>query len=212
MNAPAVVYYLIFIPAIIIAITGHEFAHAWVALKFGDPTAQQQGRVSLNPLVHIDPIGFLGLMLVGFGWGKPVPVNAGRLRHPRADLLVSAAGPGMNLLLAALMGLVVRIPGVAEGLLRVAGPWAGAAVGMFVHINIMLAVFNFLPFHPLDGSHVVQNLLPLRAGMRVQQFNRRYGYLLLMGLILSSYVLPVSPLSLLLGPPISFFKSLILGT
>src|SRR3989338_7462656 len=166
MGHAAIPYYLMFIPTIIVAITGHEFAHAWLADKFGDPTAKQQGRVSLNPLVHIDPVGFLGILLVGFGWGRPVPVDAGRLRHPRAELLVSAAGPGMNLLLAALGRLGVRLPGVTEGLLGAAGAWAGAAVVMFVHTNVMLACFNVLPFFPLDGSHMVQNLLPPSAAAR----------------------------------------------
>ena len=115
MDPQTIVYYLTFIPAIVVAITGHEFAHARVALLFGDPTAQQEGRVSLNPLVHLDPIGLLGIIFIGFGWGKPVPVNPRLLRHPKADLLVSAAGPGANLLLALLAGLVVRIPWVLKG-------------------------------------------------------------------------------------------------
>ena len=212
MGNATIPYYLMFIPTIIVAITGHEFAHAWLADKFGDPTAKQQGRVSLNPLVHIDPVGFLGILLVGFGWGRPVPVDAGRLRHPRAELLVSAAGPGMNLLLAALAGALLRLPGVTEGLSQTAGAWAGAAVVMFVHTNVMLACFNFLPFFPLDGSHMVQNLLPGSLAERFRTFNRTYGYVLLMGLILSGYVLRVSPLSLLLGPPIRSITSLLLGS
>ncbi len=205
-------YYVTFIPTIIVAITCHEFAHAWLALKFGDDTAQRQGRVSLNPLAHLDPIGFLGIVLVGFGWGRPVPVTASRLRHPRADLLVSAAGPGMNLLLAAMAGGILRIPGVVDGLMA-AGLWSGAAVliPVFVQINVMLALFNILPFYPLDGSHMVQHLLPVRLAARFNAFNQRYGYMMLMGLILSSYLLPISPLSLLLGPPLDFFTSLFLS-
>jgi Zn-dependent protease len=205
-------YYLTFVPAIIIAITGHEFAHAWVAYRFGDTTARDEGRVSLNPLAHLDPVGTLGIIFVGFGWGKPVPVDPTRLRHPRADLLVSAAGPLTNLLLAALGAIPLRIGGVMEWLRQIGfGNAAAVLFPMFIQVNLMLAVFNFLPLGPLDGSHVLEQLLPLRQGLRFREFNRSYGYLLLMLLILSGYLLPVSILSMLLSPIIHFFQSLLLG-
>lgn len=212
MGFDTLVYYLVLVPSLVIAITGHEFAHAWTAFRNGDPTAAQQGRLSLNPLAHLDPIGTLGIFLIGFGWGRPVPVNRRLLTNPRADLWVSAAGPLTNLLLAFAAGLVVRLPFVWETIeLLGFAPAAGVFVPMFVHMNVMLAVFNFLPIGPLDGAHVVENLLPLSASFRFQRFNAGYGNLLLLGLILSGYFLPASPLSLILGPPIAFFRALFLG-
>ncbi|MBI3010180.1 MAG: site-2 protease family protein [Candidatus Omnitrophica bacterium] len=208
----SIVYYLAFIPTILVAITLHEFAHARVALAFGDTTAHQQGRVSLNPLVHIDPIGFLGILLVGFGWGKPVPVDASQLRHPRADLLVSAAGPLTNFILAALAALLVRFPAILE-LLSGLGLGLGAAIliTIFVQTNLVLALFNLIPIGPLDGAHVIQNLLPASYARQFAQFNHSYGYILLLLLVLSGYVMQRSILSAILGPPLQFFTSLLLG-
>ena len=212
MMTATVADYLVLVPSLLVAITVHEFAHAWVAYRNGDPTAARLGRLSLNPLVHLDPLGTLGMLFVGFGWGKPVPVNRSLLRHPRADLWVSAAGPLTNLGLAYLTGALVRLPPLWDGLAALGlTPWAAMLVPAFVQLNIMLAVFNFLPIGPLDGSRVVENLLSLSAAPRFRRFNASYGSLLLLGLIVSGYVLPVSPLSLLLDPPITFFRQLFLG-
>ena len=212
MAPMTIAYYLAFIPAIVLAITFHEFAHARVALAFGDRTAYDRGRVTLNPLAHVDPLGLLGIIFAGFGWGRPVPVNVSQLRHPKANLLVSAAGPGANLLLASVVSLAIRMPWVLQGL-RAVGAAEGAKlfVPMFVYLNVMLACFNFLPLGPLDGAHVLEDLLPSRQAIRFRDFNRRMGYGLLLILILSSYVLPFSPLSLILVPTINFFSSLLLG-
>ena len=212
MSAETVVYYLVLVPSLLVAITVHEFAHAWVAYRNGDPTAAQQARLSLNPLVHLDPLGTLGIVFVGFGWGKPVPVNRSLLRHPRADLWVSAAGPLTNLAAAFLVGSLARLPTTWQGLTAL-GLAHGAAllVPVFVQLNIVLAVFNFLPIGPLDGSHVAEHLLPRSVAPAFRRFNASYGSLVLLGLIVSGRVLPISPLSWLLGPPIRFFRQLCLG-
>jgi len=212
MDTSPIVYYLLLIPTILTAITCHEFAHAWVALKFGDRTAADRGRVSLNPLAHLDPLGTLALLVVGFGWGKPVPVNPNAFRSRWADLWVSAAGPGTNLLLAFLGGLPIRLPFLREGLMALGGS-TGVMIffPVFVQLNLALAFFNLLPIGALDGASVFQHLLPLRQGMQFQQFNRAHGNLILLLLIASSYVLPVSIFSLLLGPPVGFFRKLFLG-
>ena len=205
-------YYLVLVPSLLIAITGHEFAHAWVAFRNGDPTAAQRGRLSLNPLAHLDPLGTLAIFLIGFGWGRPVPVNRSLLRHPRADLWVAAAGPLSNLLMAASVGLLMRVPAIWSAIETIGlSPAAGVFVPVFVQMNIMLAVFNFLPIGPLDGSHVVENLLPIGASLQFQRFNAGYGNLLLIGLILLGRMLPVSPLSVVLEPPMLFFRQLFLG-
>jgi len=213
MDLASVIHYLAFVPAILVAITGHEFAHARVALWFGDTTAFDEGRVTLNPLAHLDPIGTFGMLFLGFGWGKPVPVNTHRLRHPRADLLVSAAGPGANLLAAILFALPLRMPPLMDLLYQFdLGHGAVLLFSTIVHFNLVLAFFNLLPLYPLDGSHVVQNLLPLNAALRFNAFSHRYGQFILLGVILSGYVLPVSIASLLLGPPLDFVEALLLDS
>ena len=174
---------------LVIAIVLHEIAHGWVANAFGDPTARRKGRLSINPLRHVDPVGTLALPLILavagapiFGWAKPVPVVARRMRNPRLHMvLVALAGPGMNLLLAAvgallLAALMIR-PG--SGLF-----WLFLALNLinFVAINIFLAVFNMLPIPPFDGGHVVEGLLP-RAAARHYAKLRRYGFLLLFALL-----------------------------
>ncbi|OGX28883.1 MAG: hypothetical protein A3B78_02590 [Omnitrophica WOR_2 bacterium RIFCSPHIGHO2_02_FULL_67_20] len=212
MESSALLYYGALLPSILAAITCHEYAHARVALLLGDPTAQEQGRVSLNPLSHLDPLGALSFLLVGFGWGKPVPVNRARLRHPRSDFFVSAAGPSTNLLLAFLAAQLFKIPALWDRL-TIAGLASNAQVlGLvFIHINLVLGLFNLLPIHPLDGSHVVQNLLPRSQASRFERLNRSYGPILLVLLFASGYVLPVSPLGAVLGPAVQFLKALFLG-
>ena len=164
--------YLCFIPVL----TFHEFAHAWVAWKCGDDTAKNLGRVSINPIVHMDLIGTVilpllaiylqmnGSLLAGFiiGWGKPVPVDPNNLRNPRRDdTLIALAGPGMNFLLAFLLTGVAKV-----GLMMVrhepvatAGALIIASAYMLITVNLILAFFNLIPIPPLDGSHVLKNLI-----------------------------------------------------
>jgi Zn-dependent protease len=175
---PEVIYAIaVWIVPLVIAIVFHEVSHGLVARRLGDPTAAERGRLSFNPLRHIDPFGTVILPLLlaishapVFGWAKPVPVNYRRLRHPRRDMvLVALAGPGMNLLLAVagtvLLAATVSLSnGASQGI-----PALVAANALnFVLINIFLAVFNLLPVPPFDGGHVVEGLLPppLAAGFR----------------------------------------------
>ena len=161
--------------AVVIAITVHEYAHAKRAQLAGDPTPQYQGRVTLNPLSHLDPIGTLTLLLFGLGWGRPVPVNPLNFRRGRYDdLMVSLWGPLSNLLVAAAFAIPVRL-----GL-------APAHAGLFTTIalvNLLLCFFNLLPIHPLDGSHVVANLLPPRQAIAFREFNHRWGLVILLVII-----------------------------
>jgi Zn-dependent protease len=160
------------IPAMVLAIVFHEVAHGWTALMLGDPTAKERKRLSLNPIRHVDLWGTVlipgALFLSGlpvFGWAKPVPVIKQRLRNPRFGMMaVAAAGPGTNLVLAAigavLLGLLVNgQTGPAQGLVG----FVGVSLYSFILINIFLALFNLLPIPPFDGSHVVEGLLPRRA-------------------------------------------------
>jgi len=149
------------IPAILIGLTVHELAHAFIALRLGDDTAKQLGRVTLNPLKHIDPVGFIMLLVAGFGWAKPVLVDRTKLKNPaRDDVLIALAGPVANLLLAVVLVLLLRVvlflvPFRSERTFNL-------VVGNFlawITINVSLGFFNLLPIPPLDGSHVILNLL-----------------------------------------------------
>ena len=183
---------LALIPALVIAIVFHEVAHGWTALLLGDPTAKERNRLSLNPIRHIDPFGTLilpGLLALAgapvFGWAKPVPVIRERLNNPRFGMMaVAAAGPGTNLVLAAIgalgLGLLVgggnAAPSGAPGLVI-------ASLYSFILINVFLALFNLLPIPPFDGSHIVEGLLPERAA-RVYERLRPFGFPLMFLLLM----------------------------
>ena len=194
MNASSLAYDIaVWLIPLIVAIVFHEVAHGWVARAFGDPTAQRLGRLTLNPVRHVDPVGtvVLPMMLAiahapVFGWAKPVPVVASRLRNPRRDMmLVALAGPATNLLLALLAALTL---GAVFGLTGGEPPASGAAgfavanLFNFLMINIFLAVFNLIPLPPFDGGHVVEGLLP-RAAARQYAKLGRFGFPLLLGLL-----------------------------
>ena len=181
---------------LIIAIVFHEVAHGLVARRFGDTTAERQGRLTLNPIKHIDPFGTLILpMLLAlahapiFGWAKPVPVRADRMRNPRRDMVIVAlAGPGMNLLLAVLATIVLAAAvAMGDGGPMTAGGFIAGNALNFLLINLFLAVFNLIPLPPFDGGHVVEGLLPrpLAAGFR------RFGRFSLLILIVLLLVLPM---------------------
>ena len=191
---------------VIVALTIHEAAHAWTADRLGDPTARLLGRVSLNPIVHIDPIGTIVLPLVsslsGFpllGWAKPVPVNISRLRHHRRDfMIVAAAGPISNFLQAIVLAAVFRAvyqPGDTGMLIAVL--WKA------VETNLLLAFFNLLPIPPLDGGNVLAGLVPESAA-RVLDHVRQFGFIALYLLMFSGI------LGDLILPPTEFFLRLLL--
>ncbi|MBS1225813.1 MAG: site-2 protease family protein [Proteobacteria bacterium] len=187
-------------PPLLLAITLHEVAHGWVALRCGDTTAKAQGRLSLNPLRHIDPVGTVlvpGLLAVFggfiFGWAKPVPVNFHRLRQPKRDMaLVALAGPGANLVMALGWGLAALLGHEARTVL----PWLGEplmAMGVAgVDVNVMLGVLNLVPIPPLDGSRVLAGALPDRFGLAMARLEP-YGLIILV-LLLVSGILNLMPI------------------
>ena len=181
------------IPVFLLALTIHEFAHGWVANRLGDPTARLQGRLTLNPLAHLDPIGTLAIVLIGFGWARPVPVDYRYLKNPRRDMMViAAAGPASNLVLAAGCAFLYRM--VPWGMVGLEWAWLLVPIRLTLRVgvlaNVILAIFNLLPIPPLDGSRVMSGLLPLRQAL---SFNRLepYGFLIIFLLFFTGILDPV---------------------
>lgn len=196
------VLFLIWAAALISAVTIHEFAHAWTAVKLGDPTPKLQGRLTLNPLAHLDPLGTLMLLLIRFGWGKPVQFDPFNLKNPRRDAaIISLAGPASNLLLASALSLLLRL------FQSPFSPFAffAALIPPFIMLNVVLAVFNLVPVHPLDGGKILVGLLPPRDAVKVDLFMQQYGIFILILLVFpvfgSSFVFSfISPIiNFLLG-------------
>ena len=172
---------LFLLPAVLIAATCHEFAHALVADRLGDPTARQLGRLSLNPLVHVDPLGTLFFVLFSFGWARPVPVNPRNFANPRLGMLVVAlAGPLVNIVLAFAVGGIVKTQGLTGTL------W-GDLASMLVLINIVLAVFNLIPIPPLDGSRILEGLLPSDQALAYARI-QPYGTVVILALLYTGVV------------------------
>lgn len=181
------------IPVFLLALTIHEFAHGWLANRLGDPTARLQGRLTLNPLAHLDPIGTLAILLIGFGWARPVPVDSRYLKQPRRDMmLIAAAGPVSNLILATASAFCYRMIPWAAGGLELA--WLIVPIRTMlrtaVWVNVLLAVFNLLPVPPLDGSRVVSGLLPLRHAISYSRLEP-YGFVIIFLLFFTGIMDPV---------------------
>ena len=204
---------LIIFAVLLFSLTVHEMAHAVTADWLGDPTARRLGRISLNPAVHIDPVGTIMLPLLGlvaggfvFGWAKPVPVNPANLKNHRQDFLViAAAGPASNILMAIgasmLLGLVPGGLGASEGM---AGVMATFGFAM-VQLNLLLAVFNMLPIPPLDGGNVLAGILPEALAASYDRLVRPYGFVILIVLMATGW------LYRLIGPPLSFLMGWLLS-
>lgn len=195
-----------YIIAVLIAISVHEWAHAFVADKFGDPTPGQAGRLTLNPIAHLDLLGAIMFLVIGFGWAKPVPVNSSYFRHPKRELsLVALAGPMSNLVLAfvafLLLFLITHVHAFSVDSLL--GNVTGASPGWTIllqvltdslFVNLALMAFNLLPVAPLDGSNIVRQFIPYRFEDRYEDFVRIGPYILI-ALILVEMFLPVHILS-----------------
>jgi len=197
-------------PAFVLAITVHEAAHAWVASLLGDRTARDLGRLTLNPLKHLDVAGTIVFFLVGFGWAKPVPVDPRNLKNPLRDhMWIAAAGPGANVALAVVSGILWRLQLLAGGTDAASGAVSQLLWGS-VTINLLLALFNLIPLQPLDGSGVIQGLLPATWLPRYRRLNA-VGPALLLGAILLGNVLHQPILSNILWPPVSWLRSMLTG-
>jgi Zn-dependent protease len=202
---------LLVVPGFLLGITVHEFAHGYVAYRLGDPTAKLLGRLTFNPLSHLDPVGTVVLVLTRmFGWAKPVPVNPRNLKSPRKDMLwISLAGPVANLLAATILTLLLHL------LLLVAAGRPPSEFSKFllqplfgilffgVRINVVLAVLNLIPVPPLDGSKILAGLLPSRQAYQFEQLEP-YGFIILMALIFTNV------LGYVIDPPIKLIFSVLM--
>ncbi|MEE9433470.1 MAG: site-2 protease family protein [Sphingorhabdus sp.] len=224
MNIGETAYNLsIWIIPLIIAIVFHEVAHGWVANFFGDPTAKNKGRLSFNPIGHVDPIGTLALPAILavtgapiFGWAKPVPVIKSRLRNPRLHMMVVAvAGPGMNFILALFGAIMLAV------LLAVFGNNQAESLPVqffadnffnFILINIFLGVFNLIPLPPFDGSHITEGLLPASIAKYYRKLARYSFPILIILLVVLPMLLPgSSPVAELIVPPVQFLTNMYLS-
>jgi len=206
---------------IIVAISVHEASHAWASDRMGDDTARRMGRLSLNPLRHLDPLGAIMLLVAGFGWGKPVPVDAYRLRQGAKTgmALVSLAGPLSNFAVAGILGMLLRYGLLAWHAPFYTGlpfaqktlPWVSAdVVGSIITFNIILGVFNLIPIPPLDGFKVVLGILPSSLAHSASRLEQ-YGYMVLLTVVGLDYFFSTGILSRILGPGLGFATRVLIG-
>ncbi|WP_319471501.1 site-2 protease family protein [uncultured Pseudodesulfovibrio sp.] len=205
--------YAILAPGLLMALVCHEVAHGYVAYLLGDPTAKSQGRLTLNPIRHLDPIGTLAFFFVHFGWAKPVPVNPGYFKDPRKGMLLTAlAGPGINFLLAAAFATVIHIlisiefttGGMAEKIIVPLYLISQAAV----FVNLILGVFNLIPIPPLDGSNVLAYFLPRQLAYKYMSLSR-YGFIILIGIIIAGQYTGVSLVGRIILPTVQAMTRLL---
>jgi Zn-dependent protease len=197
---------VILIPVIIFALSFHEFAHGWMAYRYGDPTAKNVGRLTLNPMAHLDVFGSLALYLMGFGWAKPVPVDPRYLANPKRDMMwIALAGPISNLIVALVSGILLSVL-LRIGLIGSQSPLLMVLI-MSLQINLVLAIFNFIPIPPLDGSRILGGLIPYKYQNELAKFEY-YGPRVLMGLIILSMFTRFNIFSVIISPIMTIFLKL----
>jgi Zn-dependent protease len=203
--------FILWLLALVIAVDIHEFAHSFVADKLGDPTPRINGRLTLNPLAHLDPLGTLALLLFHVGWGKPVPIDPFNLRHPRRDAgLISLAGPASNLIFAIILSLIIRLPLITN--YQPASPTGGLLITFLISLIILsvgLAVFNLIPVPPLDGAKILFGFLPPELSRDWEETLNQYGLIILILLLFP--IFGGEPLvNLIVWPIINFVLNLLL--
>lgn len=196
-------FFIIF-PLLLLSITFHEWAHCIVTDKLGDPTPRAKGRLTLNPLAHLDPIGVVAMLLTNFGWGKPAPFDPYNLRHPVRDAaLIAAAGPLSNITVAVVASLLLKAT-LGSGL-----ELASVVLVQLISINLLLAVFNLIPVGPLDGAKIVLALLPPETAIEYEDFMTKYGVLVL-ALLIFPWTGGASPVSQLVTPIVELISKFLI--
>lgn len=193
-----VISFLLSLPIFLLALSFHETAHGYVASKLGDPTARSLGRLTLNPLKHLDPIGFLCMILFGMGWAKPVPVDTRYFKKPRRDMALTAlAGPLSNVLMAAIFALVLRLSYTGLEFISIGNSTTATVLSIWlsflmlgIRLNAMLAVFNMIPVSPLDGGRILNFFLPSRLVYKMSRYERVIS-LVLMAALMVGVLTPV---------------------
>jgi len=197
---------VILIPVIIFALSFHEFSHGWMAHRYGDPTAKNAGRLTLNPMAHLDVFGSMALYFMGFGWAKPVPVDPRYLANPKKDMMrIALAGPVSNLILAFISGILLSVL-LRMGIIGSQSPLIMVLI-MSLQINLVLAIFNFIPIPPLDGSRILEGMVPNKYHNELAKFEY-YGPRVLFGLILISMFTGFNIFSVIISPIMSVFLKL----
>lgn len=201
--AHPLLFFIIF-PGILVTIVLHEFAHCWTADRLGDPTPRVKGRLTLDPRAHLDPLGVLAILLTRFGWGKPAPYDPYNLKNPVRDTaLIAVSGALVNFMVAALLATVVRLLPIQSGLIVL-------ALVQLAAINIYLGLFNLIPVQPLDGSKVLQALLPRDMALEYERVMDRFGLMILL-LLLIPFAGGQAPIVQLIGPMADVFLKLLFG-
>lgn len=197
------IYYIFLAIALVIAITIHEYSHALAADRLGDPTPRSLGRLSLNPLRHLDPLGTLMIFVLRFGWGKPVPIDTYNLKNPRRDeLIIALSGPASNLILATLISLLTNF--IPQNFILL------SFLFTLIQINIILAIFNLLPIPPLDGSKIFLNLLPVDTSIKWQEAFDRFGIIILLITLFIPIYNQKTLIDLVLTPTVNLISQLLL--
>jgi len=190
--------------SLIVAVTIHEFAHAYTAERLGDPTPRHQGRLTLNPLAHLHPMGTLFILFTGFGWGRPVQFDPFNLDNPRRDAaLISFAGPLSNIALASIASIILRFSLTPFSPLGFLYPF----FFFLIRLNVVLAIFNLIPMHPLDGGKILVGLLPPKDAAAADLFMNRYGLIVLI-LLIFPILGGASPVSLFISPIVNFLVNI----
>lgn len=189
--------------SLIIAITIHEFSHALIADRLGDPTPRSQGRLSLNPLKHLDLVGTIMIFLIHFGWGKPVQIDPYNLKNPKRDqLLISLAGPASNLLLAIILSIIIRfIP---------LNLFITFLISTVIQLNVLLAIFNLIPIPPLDGSKILLNILPNGISEQWQEAFNQYGFILLIVFLFLPIINGTTLVNFIMTPIMNFILNFLI--
>lgn len=196
--------FVLIFPGILMTISIHEFAHCWVADKLGDPTPRIKGRLTLDPRVHLDPLGVAAILLTRFGWGKPAPYDPYNLKDPVRDVaLIALAGGLANIIVAGLLAIVLKVIAMPVGVISI-------SLVQLMAVNIYLAIFNLVPVKPLDGAKVLQAILPKEIGLEYERFMDRYGIMILI-LLLIPFSGGQTPIVQLISPIANFILQLFLG-